>query len=312
MRWFGHGNEATHVACLCRTCGVRFVLGVNAAAVIQPNFPDRIGLVGGRPSWPAGVEPPPPAKNYTIPREILDARKVPNFRQWMCHTCGTTQPYPWCGGLDPNQEAPAPPPPAAAPQPVSRTEVTQAIPPPAPPSAGSCRAGGLGGLPSPDEARAALFAAGATTEDQILQALFGSDEHLSAAAATTLGELGNQHIVNRLIDLLNRPNVRRRHHLGADAACIALGKLGGNRAVTELIACTQVPQRAGPALDGLLIGLTRHATVLESPMLSKVVGIPGIRYQRVGADGQMETVNLDKAPLRDLAQAELRRRAGNR
>lgn len=308
MRWFGHGNEASHVACLCRTCGIRFVLGVNAAAVVQPNFPDRIGLVGGRPSWPAGVEPPPPAKNYTIPPEILEARKVPNFRQWMCHTCGTTQPYPWCGGLDPNQEAPAPPPPAAAPPPPSRTDVTQAIdvPAAAPPAPGPMAAA----LPTPDEARATLFSLGATTQDQILRALNDPEDGLSAAAATILGELGDHSVVGRLIDLLNRATIRRRPSLAGDAACIALGKLGGNRAVTELIACVQIPQRAGPALEGLEIALTRHGGALESPMLSKIVGIPGIRYQRAGEDGQMETVNLDKTHLRELAQAELRRRAG--
>lgn len=310
MRWFGQGKEATHVACLCRTCGIRFVLGVNAAAVVQPNFPDRIGLVGGRPSWPAGVEPPPPAKNYTIPAEILDARKAPNFRQWSCHTCGTTQPYPWCGGLDPNQEAPAPPPPPAAPAPPSRTEVTQALGTPVAPATAPGPTAAT--LPTADEARATLFSLGATTEEQILRALNDPDEGLAAAAAILLGELGDQGTVPRIIDLLNRPTMRRRHSLAVDAGCLALGRLGGNRAVTELIACTQVPQRAGPALEGLEIALTRHAGSLEASMLSKVVGIPGIRYQRLGADGQMETVNLDKTRVRELAQTELRRRAGSR
>jgi hypothetical protein len=310
MRWFGLGSEASHVACLCRTCGIRYVLGVNAAAVLQPNFPDRIGLVGGRPSWPAGVAPPPPARNYVIPPEILDARKAPTYRHWMCHTCGTTQPYPWCGGLDPNQEAPAPPPPQTAPESPSRTDLTQAMDVPV---AAQRETGPMAAaLPSPDEARATLFSLGATTEDQILRALNDPDDSLSAAAATTLGELGNQHVVGRLIDLLNRPTIRRRPSMGADAACIALGKLGGNRAVTELIALTQIPQRAGPALEGLEIALMRHAQVLESPMLSKLVGIPGIRYQRPGADGQIETVQLDKTHLRELAQSELRRRAGSR
>ena len=329
MRFFGRGDDedrAQRVMCVCQRCGTRYVLGVNAVATTAGeawqglqssggfdagspggNVPDRIGLIRGGESWPVGLEPPGPSPGNPIPPAILAAQRQPSYRHWTCRQCGTDQAYPWCGGASPEAAiltAPVvSPTPAGAPAPLPSAYTTDA------PRSAAVVTETLP-LPTPEEARAVLVAHGATTAEQILRALNENDDALATAAATTLGELGDQSSVGRLIDLLNRVTIRRRLSTAGDAACVALGKLGGNRAVKELVELTQIPQRAGPAVAGLEIALTRHAAVLEGPLLSKVVGIPGIRYQRV-RDGQVENINLDRTGLRDLARKELQRRSAS-
>lgn len=104
------------IVCLCRKCGMRYVLGVNSvvttmgdlfrdmAARGRPDFaslpaarvPDGIQLIPGHESWPESAEAPSPSyPSSAVSREVVDAWDRGESRRWTCGACQTEQEYQW-------------------------------------------------------------------------------------------------------------------------------------------------------------------------------------------------------------------------
>jgi len=103
------------IVCVCKGCGIRYVLGVNAVVVTMGDVfrelgrrggggydvghppsaePDTIALEAGQQSWPAGMAPPP--ASGPVSPEVVHARERGDSRKWTCDKCKTTQEYAWC------------------------------------------------------------------------------------------------------------------------------------------------------------------------------------------------------------------------
>ena len=101
------------IMCVCQGCGIRYVLGVNAAAIpaeetvkklgVQESgrmvgrpsqgVPDKISLTEDSETWPEGEELPEPTEG--APRRIRLARDRHESRQWRCGACLQVQKYEW-------------------------------------------------------------------------------------------------------------------------------------------------------------------------------------------------------------------------
>jgi len=110
------------IVCVCKGCGNRYVLGVNAVVVTADDVlrdltrrgdgsdlgrpssgvPDTIALEAGQETWPSG-EPPPILCDPGSP-EVVSARERGEYRRWVCDKCKTVQEYPWCSSNGPVYE----------------------------------------------------------------------------------------------------------------------------------------------------------------------------------------------------------------
>ena len=103
------------VLCVCKGCGMRYILGVNAVVttlgppesslgprhirdIASPptDVPDTVGLKIGKASWPEGRFPPPPSRPYSA--EISLSKGLRALRTWRCANCNTVQEYDWWAG----------------------------------------------------------------------------------------------------------------------------------------------------------------------------------------------------------------------
>lgn len=157
------------------------------------------------------------------------------------------------------------------------------------------------------EATEVLASAGIHDHASVLRAL-ADEDRLACAAAVLLGMSRDRSAVDALLGVLWRAKVRRQGSAGSVAACLALGNIGGLRAGRTLIETTQLRWLGHAAASGLVRLLLCAPETLESPDISRIVGLPRI-LQDVEVDGIVQAVEVDRAPLKELARAELQRRA---
>ena len=101
------------ILCVCEECGLRYVLGANAAAVPgektvkklaekkgvlivgQPSkgVPDKVSMMEGHESWPEDEDLPEPRDH--VSSRITRARDRHESRHWRCEACQRVHKYDW-------------------------------------------------------------------------------------------------------------------------------------------------------------------------------------------------------------------------